>query len=167
MARRLGAPEAHILPLFNNIANTYQALERLEEAANMLRDVFSGHVRLNGQEHRDTLMAALNYASSLNHLRRFEEAKALLRQKMPVARRALGEGRELTLRMRWEYARVLYKDDCATLDDLREAVSTLEDLERTARRVLGCAHPAVMGIERSLKFSREALHARDTPPSSA
>ena len=77
------------------------------------------------------------------------------------------EGRELTLRMRWEYARVLYKDDCATLDDLREAVSTLEDLERTARRVLGCAHPAAMGIERSLKFSREALHARDTPPSSA
>ena len=65
------------------------------------------------------------------------------------------------------YARALFDDPGATLDDLREAVSTLEDLERTARRVLGCAHPAVMGIERSLKFSREALRARETPPSSA
>ena len=161
MARRLGAPEAHILPLFNNIANTYQALERLEEAANMLRDVFSGHVRLNGQEHRDTLMAALNYASSLNHLRRFEEAKALLRQKMPVARRVLGEGRELTLRMRWEYARVLYRDDGATLDDLREAVTTLEETARIARRVLGGAHPITVEIEENLRNARAALRARE------
>ena len=54
--------------------------------------------------------------------------------------------------MRWEYARVLYRDDGATLDDLRESVTTLEDTGRIARRVLGGAHPAVMGIERSLKF---------------
>ena len=37
--------------------------------------------------------------------------------------------------MRWNYARTLYKDPSATLDDLREAVTTLEDAERTARRV--------------------------------
>ena len=79
---------------------------------------------------------------------------------MPVARRALGEGRELTLRMRWEYARVLYRDDGATLDDLREAVSTLEDLERTARRVLGGAHPTLMGIEIALRDAQAALRAR-------
>ena len=60
-----------------------------------------------------------------------------------------------------------YRDDGATLDDLREAVSTLEDLERTARRVLGCAHPAVMGIQQSLRKSRAALRARDTPSRSA
>ena len=43
--------------------------------------------------------------------------------------------------MRWNYARALYEDVGATLDDLREAVATLEDTERTARRVLGGAHP--------------------------
>ena len=32
-------------------------------------------------------------------------------------------------------------DTGATLDDLREAVTTLEELERTARRVFGGAHP--------------------------
>ena len=36
----------------------------------------------------------------------------------------------------------------ATLDDLREAVTTLEDTERIARRVLGSAHPIAVGIER-------------------
>ena len=38
------------------------------------------------------------------------------------------------------YAKALYKDDkAATLDDLRDAVTTLEEMERTARRVLGGA----------------------------
>ena len=51
----------------------------------------------------------------------------------------------------------------ATLDDLREAVVTLEDSERIARRVLGGAHPTTVGIESSLENSREALRARETP----
>ena len=97
-------------------------------------------------------------------LDRVEEAKALLRKTMPVARRVLGEGHELTLRMRWEYARTLYRDNVATLDDHREAVTTFEDTARIARRVLGGAHPTVAGIERSLRFSREALRVRETPP---
>ena len=58
-----------------------------------------------------------------------------------VARIVLGEGHDLTLRMRWIYAEALYKDSGATLDDLHEAVTTLEDSERIARRVLGGAHP--------------------------
>ena len=56
----------------------------------------------------------------------------------------------------------LYEDPAATLDDLREAVETLEDAERTARRVLGGAHPTTMGIERRLRESRAALRARET-----
>jgi len=42
----------------------------------------------------------------------------------------------------------------ATLDDLREAVTTFEDTERTARRVFGGAHPLVMTIETSLRNAR-------------
>jgi hypothetical protein len=51
--------------------------------------------------------------------------------------------------------------------DLREAVNMLEELERTARRVLGGAHPDTMGIEKSLRYARAVLHARETPPGSA
>ena len=86
---------------------------------------------------------------------------------IPVARRILGDGDSLTLKMRWVYAQSLYRDDDATLDDLREAVSTLEDTERTARRVLGGAHPDVVRIEKSLREAREAVHARESPPGSA
>ena len=55
--------------------------------------------------------------------------------------------------------------DGATLGDLREAVSKLEELARTARRVLGGAHPEVVGIDQSLRRARAALSARETPPS--
>ena len=61
------------------------------------------------------------------------------------------------------YGEALYEDAAATLDELREAVTTLEDVERTARRVLGGAHPGVGTIEISLRDARRALRARDTP----
>ena len=49
----------------------------------------------------------------------------------------------------------------ATLDDLREAVTTLEGTERTARRVLGGAHPLTTGIEISLRNARAARRVRE------
>ena len=51
----------------------------------------------------------------------------------------------------------------ATLDDLREAVETLEELAPYVRRVLGGAHPVTIHIERSLEDSRVVLAARETP----
>ena len=60
---------------------------------------------------------------------------------MPVARRVLGDNHEVTLRVKLTYALALYNDTGATLDDLREAVTTLEETARTARRVLGGTHP--------------------------
>ena len=68
--------------------------------------------------------------------------------------------------MRTNYGRALCKDDCATLDDLRQAVTTLEDTERTALRVLGGAHPLTTGIEEHLQEARAALRTRETPPPS-
>ena len=66
--------------------------------------------------------------------------------------------------LRANYARSLYIDDDATLDDLREAVTTLEDVAPITRRVLGGAHPLVQSIERHL---RAALAARETPSANA
>ena len=75
--------------------------------------------------------------------------------------------------MRWNYAETLYADPGATLDDLREAVTTLEETARTARRVLGGTHPLVAEIQVSLRAAldareraspvlRAALNARET-----
>ena len=161
--RRIGASESSILVAQTCLANTYTRLGRNEQASNMLRDVYSGRVRLNGEEHEDTIIAALNYATSLASLRRFEEAKSLLRRTMPVAQRVLGESHELTLTLRKVYALALSGDAGATLDDLREAVDTLEDASRTARRVFGGAHPLTGGVEKSLRRLQATLRARETP----
>jgi hypothetical protein len=80
-----------------------------------------------------------------------------LRELRPVAQRVLGESNELTLRMRWVYARALYQDPAATLDDLREAVATLEDMAPTARRVYGGGHPLASAIDDELQDTRAAL----------
>ena len=70
--------------------------------------------------------------------------------------------------MRAVYAKSLYEDDSATLDDLREALTTLEETGRVARRVLGGTHPLTEGIENELRKARAALRARETPsPGSA
>ena len=131
----------------------------------MREDLYSRTSNFWGEQHRETLVEANNYAIALVDLERFEEAKSLLRKSVPVARRVFGEN-ALTLQMRWNYAQSLYKDPAATLDDLREAVTTLEDSERIARRVLGDAHPTTGGIEYHLRKARAALGARDTPPPS-
>ena len=138
----------------------------------MFQDIYSGRVRLNGEEYRQTIIAALNYADTLRRLQRFEEAKALLRKTIPAARRVLGDSKDLTLRIRVNYAMTIYRDPSATLDDLREAVKTLEEAGSTAQRVLGGEHPTTVMVGRSLRNARysrarAALRARETPPARA
>ena len=65
--------------------------------------------------------------------------------------------------MSGNYALALCNDPDATLDDVREAVTTLEDTERTARRVMGGAHPLVCGIGNNLREARDRLAAREAP----
>ena len=165
MARRFGDSENAILQVQTNLAITYGQLGRDEEALSMKRDVYSGHLKLYGPQNRHTLIPANNYATSLISLERFEEAKVLLRKTMPVARRVLGEGCEATLIIRLNYAKAFYRDTGATHDDLREAVTTLEELETTARRVLGGSYPTTVTIEASLQDARAlaALRAREAP----
>ena len=63
--------------------------------------------------------------------------------------------------MRKVHAKALYFDDAATLDDLHEAVTTLEDVARIARRVLGGAHPTTVDIGRALREARATLRVRE------
>ena len=166
MRRRLGASERTMLDVQHNLASTYEMLGRHEQALSMRRDVYSGCLKLNGEEDPATFRAANNYAVTLASLQRFEEAKSLLRKVIPVARRVVGESNELTLVLRKVYARALYEDPGATLDDLREAVETIEDTGRIVRRVLGGEHPLAMWIEGDFQKARAALAARDGDVSS-
>ena len=153
--------DSSILVAQANLACTYTSLGRNDEALEIRRDVYFKRLKLLGQEDRLTLSSANNYASSLIGLQRFKEAKALMRKMMPLARRVLGESHDNTLRMRLNYAKTLYREDGATLDGLREAMTTLEETSRTARRVFGGAHPLTRAIEVALHNAREVLRARE------
>ena len=157
MLRRVGASAQDMLAAQGNIAGTYGSLGRKEEALSLRRDVYSGTIELYGKEHAETLREAFNYATDLQSLYRFQEIKALLSNTLPVARRALGEDDRLTLQMRWNYAMALYRDNGATLDDLREAVTTLEETARLWTRVFGTAHPETPKVQGALDFAREKL----------
>ena len=97
----------------------------------------------------------------LRILKRFKEARSLLRKTTPLAQRVLGEGHQVTLTMKKMKAEMLCDDDGATPDDLREAVEISEEVERTSRRLLGAAHPRVFDIELNLKSARAKLRARE------
>ena len=133
---------------------------RTEQALGMFRDVQSGYERLVGEAHYNTLAAANNTANILENLDRYEEASSLMRKYIPVARRVLGEGHTITLRSRWVYALALGRNDGATLDDLREAVETLESLTPLWTRVFGASHPETPKMQRALKEAR--FRARNT-----
>ena len=51
-------------------------------------------------------------------------------------------------------------DTKGEIDDLREAVTTLEDAAQIARRVFGGEHPLTAGIEDHLQNARTVLRAR-------
>jgi len=63
--------------------------------------------------------------------------------------------------MQWIYAEALCQDPNATLDDISEAVTTLEDAGRIARRVLGGTHPTSKAIEIELRDARAILRVRE------
>ena len=161
MTRRFRVSEENILVVQNNLASTYIALGREDQCLRMWQEVYSGRLKLFGESHEMTLRAANNYAGCLVDLKRFDEAKSLLRKTVPMARRVLGENDELTIKLRWNYAAALVRADGAMLDDLREAVTTLEEIERTGRRVLGGAHPLVGTIVAGLQCARAELAARE------
>ena len=163
--RRLGAHEGNILVAQANLATSLRMLKRLDEAMRMRRETYSGTLKLYGEEHRETLIEINNYANSLLSLGRWEEARALL-GKWPVAQRVLGKSNQLTLTIGAGYAVALYQNPGATLDDLHEAVHTLEELEPIARRVFGGAHSLVVDIGRCLRDARAVADRRSASPPS-
>ncbi len=64
--------------------------------------------------------------------------------------------------MRMLYAGTFYYDPKAALDDLREAIATLVEVDRIARRMLGNSHPLTGTLGRVLRNARDALRVRET-----
>ena len=110
----------------------------------MQRDVYSGRLKLYGEEHRDP-PSSQQLRVDPCHSTRFEEAKSLLRKTMPVARRVLGESNDLTLKMRMELRAGALQ---GRWRDARRSPRGRDDARGRGAdraRVLGGAHPLTSG----------------------
>ena len=161
MERRLGGSEDNILAVQGNLAGAYYAVGRFEEALSLRRDVYSGTLKLYGEESFETLREANNYAALLKELKHFTLARSVLHKAIPVARRILGASHQITITMRTQSAATFLHNPGATLDEIREAINTLEEIEPIARRVLGIAHPIAAVIQSELQKARGLLRARE------
>ena len=139
-------------------------LGRVEEALRIERDVYSGYVKLNGEEARDTLHEALNFAMTLRKAGHKPEAKEFLRTRSPVADRALGRENYISLRLRWLHANSLCDDADATLDELVQAEATLKSVLGSWRRIMGASHPDTIPLEHAVVRVQAALAAHQSAP---
>ena len=90
---------------------------------------------------------------TLLQLKRFEEAKELLRKNIPVAQRVLGNDHDVTLSIREDLCRATLSGQ-SSAEEKREALQMLEDTVAVMRRVLGPAHPDTRHAHTELKIYR-------------
>ena len=93
---------------------------------------------------------------TLLDLRRFEEAKILLRKMVPVAQRVLGTEHDITLSLREDLS-LATLDGESSAEEKREALRMLEDVAAVMRRVLGPAHPDTLHAQEKLEGYRQRI----------
>jgi tetratricopeptide (TPR) repeat protein len=157
--KRNGGRISHIDVTMTNLAVCYSKLGRREEALTLRREVYARSVALRRPEIEIVTMA-LNLAHSLVHTGRYDEARSLSREKLPVARRALGNDHPLVFKLRGIYAETFLHDESSTRGDLDEAVSVVEDVIQRSQRVFGAAHPETQNKLRLLKALKTERSSR-------
>ena len=93
---------------------------------------------------------------TLLHLRRFEEAKRILRRTVPVARGVFGNDHDVTLSLREDLSRAIL-DGESSAEDKREALRMLEEVAGVMCRVMGPAHPDTVHAQKELKRYRQRI----------
>ena len=129
----------------------------------MRRQIYAGSMVLSSAIPVHVMfIRVLNLSVSLRVTGRFTEAKSLIREQIPKARRALSANHESVTRLRWNYATCLYDDPAASRDDLVESLTIHEEIYSTTRRIYGPTHPFAEAIQRELGRVRSKLAAFDT-----
>ena len=121
----------------------------------MRREIFATSSRHRRPDHENRRIDAINLSESLIEAKLFKEARSLLRDNIPVARRTLGGGSEYTLELRTNSARAISRDTNSSR--VHEAVAILEDVLRTTRQVFGVQHPNFADYQEELESARMRL----------
>ena len=108
-----------------------------------------------------TLIAALNFSTSLTDTGNFAEARAFMPDQMALAKRALGADHKTTLDFQWGYSRAFTLDKDVSAGQLAEVATTLEKTLKIAQRVLGGEHPRTGNIRYALEECKKLVTARE------
>ena len=157
--KRNGGLINHIDVTLTNMAVCYSNLGRREESLTLRREVYARTVAHRRPE-IDIATMALNLAHGLVATGRYDEAKSLSREKLPAARRALGNDHPLVFKLRGMYAETSLHDQSSTRADLDEAVSVVEDVIQRSQRVCGTAHPETQNMRDLLKALKTERSSR-------
>ena len=145
--------ETSLLVVQNNLGNCYAELDRLDEARDIRRHVWTRFKAIDGAESRSTITAAFNYGGMIDNA----DSIPFFRELLPVARRVLGPDDLTTLEVAVKYGMILVSEglDNESVEDLTEGKKVLEDIYPRARRIMGAEHPFTMRIQVTLKMMRD------------
>ena len=148
----------NIITLRGNISVSLGKLGRREEALSIKRECYQYLVDREGKKGERAIYQAFNIAADLNQLKRYTEATSFLRDQIPLATRMLGKDHEITLKFQKLYAKTLFAPpDGPWSEDKVRAHGLMEAFTRSARRVLGPAHPETRHGEKLLETMTKIL----------
>ena len=82
---------------------------------------------------------------------------------LDLAMEHYGAENDYMLQIRTLHARALCEDENASLDNLRQAVELLEDIDSLSSRVFGAHHPDTVANKGNLRYAREKLARAEAP----
>jgi serine/threonine-protein kinase len=106
--RRLGVPEIDLIRPLTEMAEQEAGLARFAEAERDFKETVAMSLRVNGEDHVDTIQTRIRYGSFLRTLGRLRESELLLRKAVETGVRLLGPDESFHLpTARFELARTL------------------------------------------------------------
>jgi len=148
----------NIITLRGNMAVSLSRLGREEESLSIKRECYQYLVHHEGKTSERAMFQAYNIAVSLAHLQKNTEAISLMREQLPLVKRVLDNDHELTLKFQKLYAKTLFAPpDGPWSEEKVRARGLMEAFTRSARRVLGPAHPETRHGEKLLETMTKIL----------
>ena len=154
------------LGALSNVANCFAQLGREEEAQVIRRMVLAKERSFYGDGHLEPIMTAANIANAMVQCKKpsakkYAEIREFTREWVSIAQSSGLGDHHITNRIKEAHAYGIYRDPAASLDDVREGVTILEDVDRSYRQILGKDHPVSAHTRASLIYVKGRLaHAR-------
>jgi tetratricopeptide (TPR) repeat protein len=154
--RLLGEEHPDTLTSANNLAEAYQAAERLNQAIPLFKQTLANRRRVLGADHPDTLSSANNLAEAYQAAGRLDKAIPLFKQTLANRRRVLGADHADTLGSANNLANA-YR----VVELPEQAITLFEQTLTDCQRLLGADHQNTLATANNLANAYQAAGRLD------